>query len=191
MIALAASFATTAFAQKHMVQFYGWDSGNRASSFDFSTSSDDAKPNKDVSTHMALNYAYAITDAFQLGGTYKSVTGETGGADIGATTFGLNFFWNVNNRLVNTHVLGFRYWMTNYAETTNTRGFDGSKDDTQTDIVLEYGYRWKVGSAWGFDLTYAPRVAYSISTLSPDAAGADDVRTTALAWDFLKFDLLF
>ena len=68
---------------------------------------------------------------------------------------------------------------------------DEDTDAAKTDMVLEYGHRWAVGSAWGLNLTYAPSVAYTMSTWSFDNDDLDDVNATDLSWNFLKFDVLF
>ena len=187
VVAVAALMTSTAFAQKHMVRMYGWDSGDRASSFDFSTTSND-KTAKTATTNIAINYAYAITDAFQLGVTYKSYTGEEAGTDVNKTTQGLSFYYNVDKKVQDTCYLALHYNMTAWGE---AEGTTAAKDDAQTDIILEYGHRFAVGSAWGFNLNFAPSVSYVMSTFTPDAAGQDDVATTSLAWNFLKFDVLF
>ena len=71
---------------------------------------------------------------------------------------------------------------------------DLGEDDTATSIVLEYGHRWTVGSAWGFDLTYAPNITYAMNSYSWDVSANDDAKgaaESALAWNWIKFDVLF
>jgi hypothetical protein len=186
VVAIAAMVTTSAFAQKSMVRMYGWDSGMRASSFDFSTTSDD-KDSKTATTNIAINYAYAITDAFQLGVTYKSYTGEVSSTDVNKSTQGLSFYYNMAKKVNDTCYLGLHYNMTTWGEAESGVA---AKDDAQNDIVLEYGHRFSVGSAWGFDLAFSPAVMYTMSTFTPDAGG-DDVKTNSLSWNFLKFDVLF
>jgi hypothetical protein len=187
VVAIAALVTTSAFAQKSMVRMYGWDSGSRASSFDVSTKSNDADSKTDT-TNIAINYAYAITDAFQLGLTYKSYTGEVAGTDVDKTTTGLSAYYNIDGKVNDTCYVALHYNMTAWGE---AEGTDAAKDDAQTDIVLEYGHRFAVGSAWGLNLAFSPSVMYTMSTFAPDADGSDDVASTALAWNFLKFDVLF
>jgi hypothetical protein len=77
--------------------------------------------------------------------------------------------------------------------------FDGGhkslgEDDTATSIVLEYGHRWTVGSAWGMNLAYAPNVTYTMTSYDWDADASEDANGksyTALGWNFLKFDVMF
>ncbi|MEX0798169.1 MAG: hypothetical protein WD025_01915 [Bacteriovoracaceae bacterium] len=194
LIAIAATLTGSVFAQneKHMIQFYGWDSGSRGQSVDLSRTSNDADQETNL-TNVSLNYAYALTPAFQLGATWRSLQGEFVGADVDASTIGLNFFWNLEEKLTDTHVLGLRYWVTNYNEALSAGASEdyvaASEDDTITDLAFEYGYRWKIGSGWDSTVTFAPSVAYEISTFQPDSG--NDVVTSNLSWNFLKFDLLF
>lgn len=187
VVAIAAMVTTSAFAQKSMVRMYGWDTGARAESFDFSLLSNDAD-SKTNTTNIAINYAYALTNSFQLGLTYKSYTGEVASNDVSKTTTGLSFYYNLDGKVNDTCYLALHYNMTAWGE---AEGSVAAKDDAQNDIVLEYGHRFAVGSAWGFDLAFAPAVMYTMSTFTPDADGSDDVATTSLAWNFLKFDVLF
>jgi hypothetical protein len=189
VVAIAAMVTTSAFAQKSMVRMYGWDSGSRASSFDFSTFSDDVDGSESSDMRIAINYAYAITNAFQIGLTYDSKKETTDGdVDAGSyTKTGLSFYYNMAKKVNDTCYLGLHYNMTSFADDDATIGSqDGNKN---TDIVLEYGHRFAVGSAWGFDLAFSPAVMYTMTTKTPDTG--DDVKETSLAWNFLKFDVLF
>lgn len=196
VVAIAAMVTTSAFAQKSMVRMYGWDAGSRSTSFDFSMSGNDkdvtsATDNKKEEQRIAINYAYALTDAFQLGVTYVNDKTAYDG-DVAAdsyTTTGLSFYYNMDKKVNDTCYLGLHYNMTTYAD--DVTGASSKDGDKQTDIVLEYGHRFAVGSAWGFDLAFAPSVMYAMSTYAPDADGADDVKSTDLSWNFLKFDVLF
>lgn len=190
VVAIAAMVTTSAFAQKSMVRMYGWDAGDRASSFDFSTFSDDVDGAESSDMRIAINYAYAITNAFQIGLTYDSKKETTeGDVDAGSyTKTGLSFYYNMDKKVNDTCYLGLHYNMTSYAD--DITGSSSQDGDKQTDIVLEYGHRFAVGSAWGFDLAFSPAVMYTMSTFTPDAGG-DDVKSTSLSWNFLKFDVLF
>ena len=191
VVVVAAMITTSAFAQKSMVRMYGWDSGDRASSFDFSKSTNDVKDNEEDNMRIAINYAYAVTNAVQVGLTYDSNKNTTDGdAQAGDyTKTGLSFYYNMEKKVNDTCYVGLHYNMTTYADDITTAS---SKDgDKNTDIILEYGHRFAVGSAWGLNLAFAPSVMYAMSTYAPDADGADDVKSTNLAWNFLKFDVLF
>lgn len=161
---------------KHMVRFYGFNDAGASKSFDVSTST---TGEDDKATNISLNYAYAITQNWQAGLTYKSKTGELSGADINDTTMGLSGYYNFGESIDSTCYVGLHYTtMTNDA------------DDTTNTITAEYGHRFHVGHIWGMHLTYAPSIAYSTMTTELDAGG-DDVDSTALAWNWIKFDVLF
>ena len=187
VVATVALMTTSAFAKSHMVRMFGWDGGDRTSSFDFSLENDGADT-ETTTRKIALNYAYAVTSEIQVGGTYKNYNESTDG-DVNAgsyTTIGLSGYYNLDGDLGNTNYLGLHYNMTSFADDATSSSQDGN---TQNDIVLEFGHRWTVGSAWGFDLTYAPSVTYTLSTVTPD--GGDSTSPTALGWNFLKVDVLF
>lgn len=190
LIATVALMTTTAFAQKHMVQFDNFSDSGRSGSFDITQSSNDAD-NETSTMNIAINYAYAVTNEIQVGFTYRDYAGEEAGADVAANTIGLNFFYNLDGALKNSKYIALRYWTSSVSEATGDNGvINGAEDDTQTDIVLEYGKRWHIGSGWGFDLTFSPNVQYAMSTFSDDSAD-EDTATNTLTWNWLKFDVLF
>ena len=187
VVATIALMTTSAFAKTHMVRMFGWDGGARTNSFDFALTNDGADT-ATTTRNIALNYAYAVTSEIQVGGTYKSFTSATDGdTNAGSyTTIGLSGYYNLDGDIGNTNYLGLHYNMQSFADDATVQSQDG---DTQNDIVLEFGHRWTVGSGWGFDLTYAPSVTYTLSTVTPD--GGDSTSPTALGWNFLKADILF
>jgi hypothetical protein len=189
VIALVA-MTTTAFAGKSMIRMSGFDSGDRVNSFDLSMSSNDAD-SKTNWTHININYAYEVASQIQVGIGYQSLTGELGGADIGANTITVSGYYNFLKKIQDSNYVALHYAMTSYAEATSgVFGFNGDKDDSATTITLEYGKRWHVGSGWGFDLTYAPSVQYAMNTFTDDSAD-DSLATNTLSWNFGKFDILF
>lgn len=192
ILVAAIVFATTsAFAQSHMVRMYGWDfDGAGARSIDLSKESNDVTGAKTDLTNIALNYAYTVAPQIQVGGTYASQSGKDAGTKVGVTTTGLSAYYNMSDKLNDTCYFAFHYNMTSASEGGTVNGVTLAKDDKLTDMVLEYGHRFNVANAWGLNLTYAPAITYAMSTHAPDAGG-DDVKGTKLAWNFLKFDLLF
>jgi hypothetical protein len=77
----------------------------------------------------------------------------------------------------------------------NSETFDVSNstrdDDVTTTTSLEFGHRFAAGSWKGFNLAFSPSISYAISTKEFDASGTKDLETTALAWNCIKFDVLF
>jgi ABC-type antimicrobial peptide transport system permease subunit len=184
LVAILAISAVSAFAHnhegkdiKHMVRFYGFNDAGVSNSFDVST---DTNGDDDKTTNIALNYAYAITNNWQIGATYKSKTGEENGSDINDTTMGLSGYYNFDKSLDSTCYVGVHYM-----NGTN------DADDKTTTMAVEYGHRFHVGHVWGLHLTYSPNISYSTSTTVYDDDSKDDNDTTALAWNWIKFDVLF
>lgn len=177
---------------KHMVRMYGFTDAGMSNSVDFSMSGNDVEDNEESVNNIALNYAFAINNMIQIGGTYKSYKKTTDG-DINAVgdsmnTIGLSGYYNFGGEsLTSTCYAALHYNMTTNDDTDATED-SGNK---QTDIVLEYGHRFEVGHAWGLHLTYAPSVSYTMSTKVMNDDDADDVKSTALAWNWIKFDVLF
>ncbi len=199
LVALLALSTVSAFADmhehegkdlKHMVRFFNFTDSGMSKSFDLSLNSNDADSETNT-TNIALNYAYAINNNWQVGVTYKSYTGEVSGSDVDATTMGLSGYYNFGKSLDSTSYVALHYNMTEIGETGTYNSVALSEDDTVTDITVEYGHRFHVGHVWGLHLTYAPSIAYTVSTFEPDASGSDEVDTNTLAWNWIKFDVLF
>ena len=160
LVALIAITTSSVFAANdNMVRFTNIDNTNTTRSFDVSMSSDDAD-NKTTEQNIAVNYARAFGQ-FQVGVTYRSYAGESGGNKNAGTTMGLSGYYNLESDLANTCYLALHYDM--HASSKNGYDFGGKnlgEDDTASTITLEYGHRWAVGSAWGFNLTFAPSVMF-------------------------------
>lgn len=192
---LALTAATTFAANENMVRFYGWDGGDRTKSIDLSMSSADADE-EGKETNIALNYARAFGQ-WQVGVTYQTNSGSTAGtanSDFDMTTIGLSGYYNMESDLGNTCYFGLHYLTHSTSDGGELGDLTLGEDDKASTIALEYGHRWTVGSAWGMNLTYAPSVMYSMTTVDWDAdadADANGESHTALAWNFLKFDVLF
>ncbi len=176
---LALTAATTFAANENMVRFTNpWDSvENRSFDVSFGTTeSENGVDEADTATNnIALNYARAFGQ-WQVGLTYKNYTDSTGD-DV---TIGLSGYYNMESDLTNTCYFGLHY-------TTMTE----ANDDVTNSIGLEYGHRWNVGSAWGMTLTYAPSVVFTQATTEYDADNTEDQVATGLAWNWVKFDVLF
>lgn len=186
-LSAVALMTSSAFANTHMVRMFGWDQGQRTNSFDFSTSSDDTTA--EVSArNIAINYAYAITGSVQVGGTYKNYN-RVSNDDVQSGSFqtvGISGYYNLAGTTVDTTYLALHYNQTSFADDATSSSRDG---EAQTDIILEAGHRFSVGTGLGFNLNYAPSVLYTMNTTTPD--GGDDTNTSTFTWNFLKFDVLF
>ncbi len=196
MALVAMTMTASAFAAgENMVRFYGWDGGDRTKSIDLSMTSADAEE-EGKETNIALNYARAFGQ-WQVGITYQTNTGATAGtadSDFDMTTIGLSGYYNLESDLMNTCYFGVHYLSHETTDGGSLGDLTLGEDDTASTIALEYGHRWAIGSAWGLNLTYAPNVMYSMTTVAWDAdadADANGESHTALTWNFLKFDVLF
>ncbi|MCT4642111.1 MAG: hypothetical protein N4A33_07395 [Bacteriovoracaceae bacterium] len=175
---VAALLVTSAFAHnhnpKHMIKFDGFADGGDSASFDISSSVQDDK-NTDTETknsRVALNYAYSINGTWQVGGHYVNDTTAQ------APVYGIDVYYNLEGRVNDTCYAALHYSMSSEEDV-----FEANT------IGLEYGHRFNVGSWMGMHLTFAPSVNYTMNTVTPD--GGEDITTNALAWNWIKFDLLF
>jgi hypothetical protein len=194
LVAILAISSISAFAHnhegkdlKHMVRFSGFNDDGASKTFDVSTTNKENSDDTDTkTTNIAINYAYAINNNWQVGVTYKTYSGEVSDNDVDRNTMGLSGYYNFGKSLDSTCYVGLHYDITNWSETDTL----ASEDDKQTDITLEYGHRFHVGHVWGLHLTYAPSIAYTTSTLEDDSAD-EDYKSSSLAWNWIKFDVLF
>jgi hypothetical protein len=204
---LVALMSFGAYAQRSMVSLYGFNSGDTLDrSFQFVNghgTSDNVKQND-----LAFNYAYAITDMFQLGVQYKSHELKTGGdiAEFGDKSSEIGFFgfYNLANSLTNTPYLYVGYTMakTDDADDLFDTDADGEGD---TDYTLEanegrwnigFGYRWSMGSLGGMNFNFSPSIDLEFSKIETEASLAgtkfkEDSSTTAVTLNIVKFDVLF
>lgn len=181
--------SSVAFAQKSMIRFdVDGNSSSDINSVDLSMSNTDNGTTETKKQNILINYAYAVAPQWQVGITFGQESEEQ---DNGATTkdqkdtLGLSIYYNMEEDLMNTCYFGLHY---------NTFKYDNEISNTTYDkgntISLEYGHRFSLGKLWGLGVTYSPAVAYSMSTTELKA-GADDIESTSLAWNWLKFDMMF
>lgn len=156
---------------KHMVTFGNFgDAGNSAT---FDLSFNDSDTDADKSSNVALNYTYAINNSFMAGLFYSNAKMQANKS----STIGLHGYYNLDGKAIDTCYIGLHYDMTNL-----------SGDLDQTQISLEYGHRFNVGSWMGMHLAFSPSVSYAVTTTETTSG---DVDSSALAWNFIKFDVLF
>ena len=200
IVLAVAALSMNAFAdhhQKHMVSLSGYEGGNANAqdrSLDFSYSKDDAD-SEVKSQNIALNYAYAFNDQWQAGVVYKrfkkTTDGDIGNSGDDSTTMGLKAIYNFNG-LTNSNYLALGYQITKVEEDETPTAQD---DATETKVIsLEFGHRFSLGNLWGMNFNYSPSVTVAQSTLEDDAPAVtadDEVKTTSVTLNFVKFDVLF
>lgn len=195
LLAIVATFATSAFAQKGLVELQGcFDGTCDTLDLDMGTDKDndfnsDADDDEESQT-IALNYNHLFTDNFGAGlvfiqrsdledGDVKSVSAAN------SNTTGINLFWNLSKGWMGNYA-ALRYWMTSVEDTEgNKDGFD------QTDIVLEYGTRVALGKALGVSFAWNPSVSYTMTTRESNTSGADDNEITSLSITPVNFAVAF
>jgi hypothetical protein len=192
LCAVVALTSLTAFAQKSMVTLSGYETGDHADrSLDFSNKSGNEGTDRVNQSNFAINYAYAVTDTFQVGASYKKHKHETDGdiAEAGddSSTIGLQVIYNFAHRLTDTCYAALHYDMTNSKDSEFDSTDDGSKTKT---LGLEYGHRFLLGKLGGMHFNYSPSATLAFGKTSPDGSG-DDTSTTTVSLNFVKFDLLF
>ncbi len=192
LVGLLALTSLTAFSHdgehKHMVRFYGFDEAGFSKSFDISFGSekqdqDAPASDTDASTaNIAINYAYNLNGTWQVGGTFRNHNDASGLDD---RTIGLSAYYNLAKKVQDTCYVGLHY------DIMTEEVANSSDVDTTTTIGLEYGHRFTMGTVMGMHVSYSPSLTYSMATKSFETTDADDKKTTDLAWNWIKFDVLF
>jgi long-subunit fatty acid transport protein len=198
IVLAVAALSMNAFAQKHMVTLSGYETGDQTDrSLDFGYGKNDADAEVKVQ-NIALNYAYALNDQWQVGGVYKNykatVDGDVVAGSNGSTTMGLQAIYNFSGLTNSNYIaLGYQIQTLEESDVESEAGAndEGDDDDKTTTISLEFGHRFSLGNLWGMNFNYSPSAVLSQSTLDPAASGSDEVKTTAVTLNFVKFDVLF
>lgn len=191
LCAVVALTSLTAFAQKSMVTLSGYETGDRQDrSVDFTNATGTEDGDRLNLSNFAINYAYAVTDTFQVGANFKKYKLETNG-DVDAagdesTSVGVQVIYNFAHKLTDTCYAALHFDM------LNSKDSQGNDDAFKTNTLgLEYGHRFLLGKLGGMHFNYSPSATLAFSKTSPDASGADDFSTTVVSLNFVKFDLLF
>ncbi len=182
LCAVVALASLSAFAQKSMVTLSGYETGTSTDrSLDLASGSG-SNPHV-YATNIALNYAYSVTDAVQVGAKYKNFREETSGSASAQSskTLGLQVIYNFAGKLTDTDYAAVHY---------DTKTMTQSNDKTNT-WTAEYGHRFSLGNLWGMNFNYSPSASLAFAKTSPAASGSDDSSTTSFTLNFVKFDVLF
>lgn len=179
LVALVALTTVSAFAGDSMVRLDGCFDGT-CDTLDFDMASDDADAKSESQT-IAFNYAMAFAGNYGAGLTFAQST-ETTDGDVMTVgdkyqTVGVSFYWNKDGSWSDSCFAALHYNMTTNDDTEATTD-SGNKN---TDIVLEYGHRFKVGSVMGLDWNWAPSVSYTMGTKVYNDDSKDDLKSTSLS----------
>ena len=188
LVLAVAALSMSAFASKSMVTLSGYEGGNsqdRSLDFSNSTGSEpDGASNKNTTTNnIALNYAYAVTDAVQVGASYKNFRKEVSGVndESSSKSMGLQVIYNFAGQLSDTNYVAVHYDVKTLVE---------SNDKTNT-WSAEFGHRFSMGTVWGMNFNYSPSASLALAKTAIAASGSDDYSSTSVTLNFVKFDVLF
>jgi hypothetical protein len=189
-IALVSSVAMADNHNRSMVTLSGYETGDRQDrSLDFTNSTGGNGTNQASTTNIALNYAYAVTNTWQVGASYKNYKSESQGvvknAGDESKTIGLQVIYNLHHQLVDTCYAALHYDMKSIEDTKGAK--DGSDVNTWG---LEFGHRFGMGKLGGMNFTYSPSATLSVANTDFNGT-ADDSSTTSVTLNFVKFDVLF
>jgi hypothetical protein len=184
------AFADHHMENRHMVTLSGWENARDntlARSIDlYHTNGGESH---DTTRSIALNYAYAITGAWQVGAEY-AMWDKDGSAKATEerSRYGVFAIYNFKGQLHNTNYLGLKYSMSE-AEDKNSSGTK-STDSEGTAWTLEFGHRFSLGNLWGMNFNWSPSISAEFSD-AEDNLTKKDSSSTEVALNVLKVDVLF
>lgn len=200
---LVAFISMSAFAQRSMVILEGYESGNATDrSVDFSRSNGGTENSK--ATNLALNYAFAITNAIQLGASFGSYESTDGGDVLESGNkyrkLGLYAVYNFSQRLTDTTYLSVGYSVLDSEDSDAIYDTDGDgTEDTDLDDnfkvstwEIRLGHRFSLGNLGGMNFNYSPSVDLTFNTLKfASDLESSNQSNTSLTLNIVKFDVLF
>jgi hypothetical protein len=195
-LTVVSSVALADHHQRHMVTLTGYETGDRQDrSLDFTNSTGGNGADKDSLSNIALNYAYAINNTWQVGASYKQFKNEfttddnSGSEEVTneSKAYGFQVIYNKDNQLVDTCFAALHFDMKK-VEDSASGSDDGSKSSTWG---LELGHRYGLGKIGGMNFTYSPSVTFAVEKTDFNESGADDASTSSITLNFVKFDVIF
>lgn len=198
LVAVLALTTLSAFAGNSMIKLDGCFDGT-CDTLDFDMGGNDVSDAESKTQTIAFNYAMAFAGNYGAGITYvtKSQTTDgdiaaftdSEGAMMNSNTIGLSFYWNKDGSWDDSCFGALHYNMTTLEDHDGTNGTDsGSKN---TDIVLELGHRFKLGTLGGMTWNWAPSASYTMGTLVSNNSDADDVKSTSLSINAANIAMTF
>ncbi len=189
---LLALVSVSAFAQdgRSMITLSGYES-SRSSALDRSLDiyhTNGGSSGHSVTNSIAFNYAYALTDFFQLGATFRTWKHEgTLKSEENAVNYGIFGIYNFAGKLSNTNYLALKLTNGN----ANVKDNDGVKttDNKSQVIDFEFGHRFGIGNLWGMNYNWSPSLELAFSRLDPKHG--NNSAQTDFRLNILKVDVLF
>ncbi len=189
LVGFIALTSVSAFASKSMVTLSGFENdrgGEQERSLDLYHSNGGNTHNTE--RNLALNYAYAIVPAVQLGVDYANYMQEGADkAETKANRWGLFAIYNFAGQLSDTHYVGLKYSMAK-TQTDDSAG-DETADDKTNAWTLEGGHRFSLGTLWGMNYNWSPSLQVAITNTDPKVG--EKASTTEFKLNVLKVDVLF
>ena len=209
--ALLILFITSSYAQsseyRHMVSLgtagLGWSGAAERQS---SRSGSNFKSADYFLIDFSINYAYRLTDRFQLGAFLQSSHEEHkfnkkgGGSaptELEVNTYGLFGLLNFSDDITNSYYLGLGLSFFSYEEETS-HDFEDSEgkapfelDDIGTTYELVFGKRWDLKHWQIAHITFAPQIGIYHRTHGKDFDDQKVGNGTGLSFKPIKFDVLF
>ena len=188
LIAIAiATLSLSAYAQKSMVTLSGFEQDDHAAR---SLNLEFGHDKSESTQNFAVNYAYAVTDAVQVGLNYGQNITKTHGdiAFAGDKTkkMGLQAIYNFANKLTDTSYAAVHY------DTVKSYESEANDDEAKTNTWgFEYGHRFSLGNLMGLNVNYSPSATLAFNKVTSDLDADDDTSATNFTLNFVKFDVLF
>lgn len=198
LVAVLALTTMSAFAGNSMIKLDGCFDGT-CDTLDFNMAGDDVEDAEASSMNLALNYAMAFGGNYGAGITFAKSTKTTDGDMVvgnesdNAQTIGLSFYWNKDGSWDDSCFAAFHYNMVSWADADVTAGGADSEDSgtEATQIGLEFGHRYKLGSLMGVNWNWTPSVSYTMTASEGNADGSDTVNSTDLTINVANMAVTF
>lgn len=179
-------FSTTAFAQKHMIEFSTNSFLFGEVAFNLEKERTDQNAEETKNAFLYLNYAYAIASQVQIGvrGQYLSSKGEDFAYKSNTLALGViyNFSAKLNEALYTSLYSGFEW------DKSEQSGSNTDRDESLVATVA-LGKRFPLSFLGVENITYSPEISFS--SMSSTQSTSDSDWSQDLAFKFLQFSVLF
>jgi hypothetical protein len=197
LVAVLALTTMSAFAGNSMIKLDGCFDGT-CDTLDFNMAGDDTDA-ADASMNLAFNYAMAFGGNYGAGLTFAKSSQTTDGDMVvgnesdNAQTIGLSFYWNKDGSWDDSCFAAFHYNMVSWADADVTAGGADSEDTgaEATQMVVEFGHRYKLGSLMGLNWNWTPSVSYAMTAATSNVEDADTVNSTELTINVANMAVTF
>jgi hypothetical protein len=191
IVAAIALVSMSAFADhtgRHMVTISGWEDTSNVTSRSLDINYSNSAGVK--TENLALNYAYAFTDAWQVGVNYKkfkkTTQGDVAAAGDDTQSYGIQVIYNFAGQLIDTNYLALHYDM---AKSKDSKASAASNETKSNTWALEFGHRFSLGTLWSMNFNWSPSLTVGVQNTDPDAGSKTS--NTYGQLNVLKVDVIF